>query len=121
MIQEQAILQYFSPFSSVKLSKAAEAFGWSEARLQERVIQSITHKTLRAKIDVPNGLVLAQQDQPRTTLLRNSIEMSDDMEFGTKMALLRLKLIQADVLVKDDLSGNPPDASRGKPISSTAM
>lgn len=111
-IQERAILQYFSPFSSVALAKASEAFGWPEDKLLHRVLQSIHSKVLHAKIDVPNGLILAHQSDPRADLFRNSIESAGAMELDSKAALLRLMLVQADLLVKDPQAANQPDALR---------
>ncbi|KAH9811637.1 26S proteasome subunit RPN7-domain-containing protein [Melampsora americana] len=110
LIQDRAILQYFSPFSSVSIFKAAEAFGCSPDKLLERVTESISQNTLHAKIDLPNGLILAHENELRADLFRNAIESAEQIEHESKAALLRLMLIHADVVVKDV---QIPDISRG--------
>ncbi|KAG0148428.1 hypothetical protein CROQUDRAFT_75476 [Cronartium quercuum f. sp. fusiforme G11] len=121
LIQERAILQYFSPFSSVALAKASEAFGWSEVVLKERLLHSIASKKLHAKIDLPNGLLIANQNDSRVDLFQKAIESADAMELESKAALLRLMLIQANVVVKDHQSANQPETLRGKQIGSGGL
>ncbi|EGG03797.1 uncharacterized protein MELLADRAFT_44456 [Melampsora larici-populina 98AG31] len=119
LIQDRAILQYFSPFSSVSIFKAAEAFGCSPDKLLERVTESISQKTLHAKIDLPNGLILAHEDELRADLFRNAIESAEQLEYESKAALLRLMLIQADVVVKD--LHNPDSIRGGKSMMTSGM
>jgi COP9 signalosome complex subunit 1 len=54
MIQSRAIVQYFTPFSSVSLSRMAGAFGYSESKMDAEVLRLIEEGCLKARIDSRN-------------------------------------------------------------------
>lgn len=120
LIQERAIVQYFSPFSLATLSKASEVFGWPVAVLQQRLIQCIQAGSLKAQLDLTSGVLIAHREKTRASLIDNVIDSAQRIELESKAALLRLKLISAEIIVKEsnqpsnNTTSNPEVASRSK-------
>ncbi|MBW0502470.1 hypothetical protein O181_042185 [Austropuccinia psidii MF-1] len=106
IIQERAIMQYFAPFSSARLSKASEIFGWSIESLQDHLADLIQKRTLSAKLDLDDGVLITNRQEIRPALFQNAIQSAEKMELETKAALLRLRLISGDIVVKDNSQSN---------------
>lgn len=53
-IRNRAVVQYFSPFGSVSLSRMADAFGWSEEQMMRDVVGLVQSGSLKARIDTKN-------------------------------------------------------------------
>ncbi|CAH7687217.1 26S proteasome subunit RPN7-domain-containing protein [Phakopsora pachyrhizi] len=101
LIQEKAIVQYFSPFSTASLTKASGIFGWSQEKLQERVIKSIQGKGLNAKLDLTNGVLMTVRRETRPELYQDAIQFANKIENESNAAILRLNLIHSDLIVQD--------------------
>ncbi|WAQ87452.1 hypothetical protein PtA15_8A356 [Puccinia triticina] len=108
MIQERAIGQYFGSFSSAQLSKASEVFGWPMDELEQRLVLSIRSGHLPAKLDLANAILRAHRPTPRSRLLANVTSSAKKIQHDSSAALFRLKLISADLLVRDVNQPNIP-------------
>ncbi|WAQ90853.1 hypothetical protein PtA15_13A253 [Puccinia triticina] len=127
MIQEWAIGQYFGSFSSAQLSKASEVFGWPMDELEQRLVLSIRSGHLPAKLDLANSILRAHQPTPRSRLLANVTSSAKKIQHDSSAALFCLKLISADLLVRDvnqpnipslTPSSEPVDRSKLNPLGS---
>lgn len=101
LIRNRALVQYFSPFSSVSLSRMAEAFGWTEDATEKAVFDLIDAGELEARIDSQNRVVTAYAPDKRSAMFKDAFRIGKEIERSNGAALLRLKLVQADVLVKE--------------------
>ncbi|OUM59264.1 hypothetical protein PIROE2DRAFT_15233 [Piromyces sp. E2] len=54
IINEKAIVQYFSPFQTVDMNKMAKSFNMSVTELQEKLVKLIASNDIKARIDSHN-------------------------------------------------------------------
>ena len=106
-IRERALLTYFSPYSSVSLASMADTFGMSEVALTSAVIELIKTDELRARIDSTRGVLVAKSQDQRALAFQRATELGESMELKTKAAVLRMKLLEADLLVKAPRDATP--------------
>jgi hypothetical protein len=104
------------------------AFGYSETHLVAAVVELIKSGALKARIDAAQGTLVARKSDPRTEAFRNALEQGEKVQKRAKGAQLRcvcfplifsycsytldkdqsltsfsrhrLKLLQADLIVK---------------------
>jgi COP9 signalosome complex subunit 1 len=57
-IRRRALIQYFQPFESVKLSRMAAAFGLSEEVVLQEIIELVGSGEIDGRIDLPNKVRL---------------------------------------------------------------
>ncbi|KAH9452856.1 hypothetical protein Pst134EB_016808 [Puccinia striiformis f. sp. tritici] len=120
MIQERAISQYFGSFSSARMNKASEVFGWNMEELEARLVESIRTGNLSAKIDLAN-LILNQHKPPaRDKLLSSVLESAQKIQSQSNAALFRLKLISADLVVRDNNPSNHSNVVQASTPSSSS-
>ncbi|POW15414.1 hypothetical protein PSHT_07071 [Puccinia striiformis] len=120
MIQERAISQYFGSFSSARMNKASEVFGWNMEELEARLVESIRTGNLSAKIDLAN-LILNQHKPPaRDKLLSSVLESAQKIQSQSNAALFRLKLISADLVVRDNNPSNHSNVLQASTPSSSS-
>lgn len=53
-IRRRALIQYFQPFESVKLSRMATAFGLEESVVLQEVLELVGSGEIDGRIDLPN-------------------------------------------------------------------
>ncbi|TFK68147.1 PCI-domain-containing protein [Pluteus cervinus] len=107
LIRNWAIVLYFQPFSSIKLSRMSTAFGWTIDQVEKHVVDLIQSGEIKARVDSQNKILQAKQTDYRADLFARSIKAAKDIQSANRKLLLRMRLQQADLIVK------PPKGHHG--------
>ncbi|TCD63420.1 hypothetical protein EIP91_005419 [Steccherinum ochraceum] len=107
-IRELALILYFQPFASINLERMAGAFGWTMEYLEEQVVTLIKKGSIQARVDRQNKILRARVTDQRAALFQRAIKSGADMQSTNRKLLLRMKLQQADLVVKASRSGAHP-------------
>jgi COP9 signalosome complex subunit 1 len=118
MIRERAIVQYFTPFSSVDMNSMAEAFKTSVADLEKELSTLIFDNTIQARIDSHNKVIpttalpalpalfscllsvlqrlYAKFTNERNNAFEQSVRTGEDFIYSAKSALLYVGMVRED-------------------------
>lgn len=99
-IRSKAIVEYFIPFSCVKLENMAEAFAIDEENFQRELINMINSGKLDARVDTRDRLLVARETDLRSSVHQNVLNMTDEYERMTRLKLVRINMIRAGLEVK---------------------
>lgn len=99
-ITNRSLVMYFQPFSSVRLDKMATAFGFELAELERLVVALIQDGSIKARVDSHNKILKARDLDQRVLTYNQAFKAGTEMEASTRKLLLRMKLMQADLIVK---------------------
>jgi len=99
-IRNKALVQYFSPFSSVDLNVMAQAFNTNVANLEKELSRLIMDGSIQARIDSHNKRLYARQTDQRTSTFEKTLQLGDEYQESTKALLLRINLLRNDFVVK---------------------
>ncbi|KAG8928014.1 hypothetical protein FRC02_007467 [Tulasnella sp. 418] len=111
-IQNRATVLYFQPFSSVHLVKMAAAFGVELAQLEASIVSLIDEGLIKGRIDSTNKILKAKDQDPRQELYRQAIETGLNNQASTRKLLYRMRLLQADLVVKAPKQSNREQQSQ---------
>ncbi|KAI0342371.1 hypothetical protein BDW22DRAFT_1357693 [Trametopsis cervina] len=100
LIRSRALVLYFQPFASVKLESLASAFGWTPEYLEQQVVGLIQAGEIQARVDRQNKILKAKDTDQRSALYARAIKAGADMQATNRKLLLRMRLQQADLIVK---------------------
>ncbi|KAI0357031.1 G protein pathway suppressor 1 [Trametes cingulata] len=100
LIRSKALVLYFQPFSSIKLERMGQAFGWSIDELEQQVVALIQSGEIKARVDRQNKILKAKETDQRAALFAKAIKSGQDMQAANRKLLLRMRLQQADLIVK---------------------
>jgi COP9 signalosome complex subunit 1 len=84
-IRNKALIQYFSPYSSVDLHKMAEAFNTDVNSLENELIALILDGLISARIDSHAKIMYARQIDQRGAVFKKAIEIGDAYVLRTKV------------------------------------
>ncbi|KAJ3051471.1 COP9 signalosome complex subunit 1 [Rhizophlyctis rosea] len=101
-IRQKALVQYFSPFLSVDMNKMAAAFNTDVAQLEPELASLITENHIQARIDSHNKILKVKSADQRSNIFETSIKMGTEYKKQAHFAMLRIKLMRADLVVKTD-------------------
>jgi COP9 signalosome complex subunit 1 len=104
-IRTKALIQYFSPFTSVSLSAMADAFNTNLPGLERELAKLIMEGSIQARIDSHNKILYARQTDQRSATFQNALKMGEEYERNTKSMLLRMNLMRNDFSVKPPRRG----------------
>ncbi|KAH8101716.1 PCI-domain-containing protein [Cristinia sonorae] len=99
-IREHALVLYFQPFASINLERMAAAFGWTSEYLEEQVVALIKKGSIEARVDRQNKVLKARTTDQRAALFQRALKSGSDMQSTNRKLLLRMRLQQADLVVK---------------------
>ncbi|KAI0767344.1 PCI-domain-containing protein [Fomes fomentarius] len=105
LIRSKALVQYFQPFASIRLERMSQAFGWSVDELEQQVVNLIQSGEIRARVDRQNKILKAKETDQRAALFAKAIRNGQDMQSTNRKLLLRMRLQQADLVVKPPKTG----------------
>ncbi|GAA5982391.1 hypothetical protein JCM11641_006968 [Rhodosporidiobolus odoratus] len=114
-IQHRSLSLFFSPFSSVSLSRMSHAFGWSEPVLTAAVVELIGRGVIKARVDSARGVLVAKKVEARTEAFKNALQLGERGQKKARAGILRMKLLQADLVVKPAkgrVGGGPKTVTR---------
>lgn len=111
-IRSKALVQYFSPYTSVDLNKMAQAFQVSVEDLEKELAKLIMEGErggergssdrvfISARIDSHNKRLYARQTQERRATFDRAIGVGEDFQINTRAMLVRVNLIRNNMIVK---------------------
>ncbi|KAL1409446.1 hypothetical protein Q8F55_003429 [Vanrija albida] len=114
LIRTRAIKQYITPFSSVRISAMAQAFGSTEDAILAEVAGLAEAGDLKVKIDLIDRILTIKDKDPRADAFRNALDVGHKANTLTQASTLRLRLVEAGVVVDPAPRDHDEiDASRG--------
>lgn len=115
-VRSRALIQYFSPFSTVDMRLMAAAFNVSVEELETELASLIMSGKISAKIDSRAKVLHARQEEQRTQTFNAAMKLGDEFISDMKGLLLRINLMRADFVVKGtgDSGYGPSKSSRGE-------
>lgn len=99
-IRQHCILQYFTPYTTIELSKMATAFNTDPTSLQQELKCMVENGTLKGRLDTAKGRLVACKTNPRINVLNNVIRTTTQYEQTAKLLLLRANLTQVGLEVR---------------------
>jgi len=116
-IRSRALVLYFQPFQSVRLDTMSSAFGIDVKRLEDDVVRLIKEDRLDARVDGRNKILKSRDaDQnTRMSVYQKVLQSGREMQLTNQKLLLRMSLIQSDLLVKGSRSERGGSRTMGGP------
>ncbi|KAF8624719.1 hypothetical protein AX17_007050 [Amanita inopinata Kibby_2008] len=100
MIRNWAIILYFQPFTSIRLQRMSEAFGWTVEEVEQNVVNLIQTGQIQGRVDSQNKILQAKKTDYRADLFARAIKAGNEIQLANRKLLLRMRLQQADLVVK---------------------
>ncbi|KAI6120146.1 26S proteasome subunit RPN7-domain-containing protein [Pisolithus croceorrhizus] len=101
LIRHVSLVLYFAPFETVRLERMAEALGWSVEEVEREVVGLIQNGRIVGRVDSRGKILVAKKTDHRAELFALAMKMASEMEKTNRKLLLRMRLQQADLVVKD--------------------
>ncbi|KAI6143789.1 26S proteasome subunit RPN7-domain-containing protein [Pisolithus tinctorius] len=101
LIRHVSLVLYFMPFETVRLERMAEALGWSVEEVEREVVGLIQGGRIIGRVDSRGKVLVAKKTDHRAELFARAMKMASEMEKTNRKLLLRMRLQQADLVVKD--------------------
>ncbi|KAG7096041.1 hypothetical protein E1B28_006722 [Marasmius oreades] len=100
LTRSRLVTLYFTPFSSIKLDRMADAFGWSVEETEEYVVGLIRSGDIKGRVDSQGKILQVRSSDGRAELFVNAVRKGLEMQQANKKMLFRMKLQQLDVVIK---------------------
>ncbi|KAF9452084.1 PCI-domain-containing protein [Macrolepiota fuliginosa MF-IS2] len=100
LIKNNAVVLYFQPFASIKLDRMSQAFGWTVDMVEEHIVNLIQSGEIHGRVDSQNKILYAKKTDYRGDLFARTIQAGNDILSANRKVLLRMRLQQADLIVK---------------------
>jgi len=123
-IRSKALVQYFSPYTSVDLNKMAQAFQVTLEDLEKELAKLIMEGENRsdrgdrifinARIDSHNKRLYARQTQERLVTFDRAIAMGEDFQTNTRAMLVRVSLVKNNMFVRPQKMEQEGQRDKGK-------
>ncbi|KAI6100909.1 26S proteasome subunit RPN7-domain-containing protein [Pisolithus croceorrhizus] len=101
LIRHVSLVLYFAPFETVRLERMAEALGWGIEEVEREVVGLIQNGRIVGRVDSRGKILVAKKTDHRAELFSHAMKMASEMEKTNRKLLLRMRLQQADLVVKD--------------------
>lgn len=98
-IRNKALIQYFSPYSSVDLHVMASAFNTDVVSLENELITLILEGQISARIDSHAKVMYAREVDERSAVFQKAVEVGDAYVLRTKVLLMRALLQNNNIVV----------------------
>jgi len=109
LIRSKAVVLYFQPFSSIKLDRMSEAFGWTVEEVERHVAALIQSGDIQGRIDSQNKVrseafstilslltflqvLQVKKTDYRADLFARAIQAGKDIQATNRKLLLRMRL-----------------------------
>lgn len=119
-IRTKCIVQYFVPFSCVTLREMASKFQVSEeyTSIEDELVDLIRSGTLKARIDLVDGLLISPVADARYTVHSEALAMAKQYDHTLKLRLTRLNMLNAGLVIRPDKPHGPGgEGHRGTVLS----
>jgi len=99
-VRTKALVQYFSPYTSVDMNKMAQAFQVTMVDLEKELSKLIVDGTISARIDSHNKRLYSRKVDDRCETFDKAILLGEDFQTNSRSILLRVNLIRNNMMVK---------------------
>ncbi|WVR08336.1 hypothetical protein IAU60_005389 [Kwoniella sp. DSM 27419] len=99
LIQTRCVKQYVLPFSTIKIPTMARSFGISEDQMLALVEGLVTSGDINGKIDLIDQVLALTEPDHRGEAFRQAIAVGKKNNEMTQAAILRMRLVEAKILV----------------------
>lgn len=99
MIRTRGIVQYLSPFSSVRVSAMAEAFGANEETMLAEVCQLAEDDEIPVSVDLVDRILKVKERDARGDAFRGAMTSGSSITSIAQANVFRMRLKEAGVIV----------------------
>ncbi|KAF9401940.1 COP9 signalosome complex subunit 1 [Mortierella sp. AD011] len=99
-IRKKALVQFTSPFLTVDLTKMAKSFSTTVPELEKELVSLIIGGQIEARIDSQQKILWAKQTNKRSAIFERTTAMGQEYEREAKGLVLRMQLINHNLIVK---------------------
>ncbi|CEL53360.1 COP9 signalosome complex subunit 1 OS=Arabidopsis thaliana GN=CSN1 PE=1 SV=2 [Rhizoctonia solani AG-1 IB] len=100
LIRDRALVLYTTPFTSIRLQRLADAFGLSLTDVEAHTVRLVREGQVKGRVDANEKVLIATEADPRALLFQRALKAGVDNEATARKLILRMKLIQNDLVVK---------------------
>ncbi|KAF3004194.1 hypothetical protein E8E13_006527 [Curvularia kusanoi] len=106
-IRTKSIVQYFIPFSCVTLDEMSSKFpAAGSVTIEEELEHMINDKTLEARIDLVDRLLISPPTNPRHEVHTDALKMAEAYDHTLRLRLTRLNVQAAGLEIKAERGAN---------------
>jgi COP9 signalosome complex subunit 1 len=106
LIRDRALVQYFKPFTSIRIPSMAAAFHMEVGVMENLLAALIAEGKIAARIDSHNKVLLARHADARSATYVSALTVGERYLRDTRAMLLRMSLAQNEFSIRD------PEAER---------
>ncbi|CAM9536751.1 unnamed protein product [Pylaiella littoralis] len=100
MVEDKCLMQYFSPYTSVRLGAMSEAFGVEVSEVEKKVADLIIANQISARIDSTNATLHAKHTEQRSISCQKMHELGEQYQRELRSMLVRMSCIEHDFIVR---------------------
>jgi COP9 signalosome complex subunit 1 len=104
-VRTKALVQYFSPYTSVDMNKMAQAFQVTMSDLEKELSKLIVDGTISARIDSHNKRLYSRKVDDRRETFDKAIALGEEFQTNSRALLIRVSLIRNNMMVKPMKTG----------------
>jgi len=104
-VRTKALVQYFSPYTSVDMNKMAQAFQVTMPDLEKELSKLIVDGTISARIDSHNKRLYSRKVDDRRETFDKAIVLGEEFQTNSRALLIRVSLIRNNMMVKPIKTG----------------
>ncbi|KAG1730270.1 26S proteasome subunit RPN7-domain-containing protein [Suillus paluster] len=109
LIRNVAVVLYFQPFQTIRLDRMSAAFGWTVEEVEKEVVALIQSGQIQGRVDSQNKILKARKVDHRAELFAHAMKTATEIQSTNRKLLLRMRLQQADLVVKPPKSRREQD------------
>ena len=113
-IRMRALRQYVLPYKIIDMKDIAKAFGVKLEDVEKDLAELITSGQIRAKIDSFKKILHARKENTQLQTYQNAKELGDHFIRDTETMLLKMALLQKDMVIKQPKGEGDPAKLRNK-------
>ncbi|WVF68867.1 hypothetical protein IAT40_003640 [Kwoniella sp. CBS 6097] len=99
LIQTRCIKQYVLPFSTIQLPTMAQAFGLTDEQMLGLIETLVGSGEIKGKIDLIDQVLSISEPDWRGDMFQSALDVGKKSTDMTQVALLRMKLTEAGIIV----------------------
>ncbi|KAF3039445.1 hypothetical protein E8E11_001837 [Didymella keratinophila] len=116
-IRTKSIVQYFIPFSCVTLDEMSSKFpATGNSTIEDELEHMINDKTLEARIDLVDRLLISPPTNPRHDVHANALKMAETYDHTLRLRLTRLNMQAAGMEIKAEKGSTDRTGSIGESL-----
>ncbi|QRV84715.1 hypothetical protein RhiJN_12731 [Ceratobasidium sp. AG-Ba] len=100
LIRDRALILYTTPFASIRLQRLADAFGLPLSEVEAHIVRLVKEGQVKGRVDAHEKVLFATVVDARADLFQKALKAGTDSEAMARKLILRMKLIQNDLVVK---------------------